>query len=106
MIDLVGARYPYKCVHVCLRVCCLHVMSQNCTLTNVDQYESGEQVREQLERHLKRLLPSIYRLADLPATHPNRRSAIYAQCKKLQSALNQLLVECGSDSDKDIQVSD
>lgn len=49
--------------------------------------------RVQMERQLKRLLPSVYQLADARQTRPSARQAIYAQCKQLQRVLEDLLTE-------------
>ncbi|VDP91680.1 unnamed protein product [Echinostoma caproni] len=65
---------------------------QNGTLLDPDTYED-KRVRAHMERQLKRLLPSVYQLADARQTRPSARQAIYAQCKQLQRALENLLNE-------------
>ncbi|CAL8098843.1 unnamed protein product [Calicophoron daubneyi] len=65
---------------------------ENSTLIDVKQFDD-KRIRANMERQLKRLLPSVYQLADSNQTHPSRRSAIYSQCKKLRATLESLLRE-------------
>ncbi|TPP65198.1 Catenin alpha-3 [Fasciola gigantica] len=65
---------------------------ENSTLLDPDTFDD-KQARAQMERQLKRLLPSVYQLADARQTRPSTRQAIYAQCKKIQRVLEDLLTE-------------
>ncbi|KAA3676260.1 catenin alpha [Paragonimus westermani] len=65
---------------------------ENSTLIDVDHFDD-KRARTQMERHLKGLLPSIYRLADAPQTRPTHQKAVYTHCKQLQLSLGNLLGE-------------
>ncbi|KAF5397284.1 hypothetical protein PHET_09921, partial [Paragonimus heterotremus] len=65
---------------------------ENSTLIDVDHFDD-KRARTQMERHLKGLLPSIYRLADAPQTRSTHQKAVYTHCKQLQLSLGNLLGE-------------